>query len=354
MASPTQTQARARRAFLLACVIAVAAVVIYVGVTRWRGNRASAAARRPVRVELISTVPEAPFILFRDATPGDLFGRVAIIRLSADSGTNTDTNPGGTETRLIAPLACERVFYAAGAGVCLVSDETKLPVRYSAFTFDRAFTRHHTFPLTGPPIRARVSPDGRRAAFTVFETGHSYADDAFSTRTTIVDTISGHSLGDLEQFAVRKDGQLFKAVDFNFWGLTFARDGDQFYATLRTGGERYLVRGSIDARQMEVIRSGVECPSLSPDGTRIVYKKPLKGVLEVGWRLHLLDLASGTERPLNQLTRSVDDQVDWFDLDHIVYHDSASDGTGVWILSTDGISPPSLLLLDAYSPAVQR
>jgi hypothetical protein len=337
-----------RYAFLLACVAAVAAVAIYIGVTRWRGTRAAAAAaaRRPVRVELISTVPDAPFMLFRDATPGDLFGRVAIVRLPIAGDA--------AETRLIAPLSCERVFYAAGAGICLVSDEQKLPVRYSAYTFDRTFTRHDTFALTGPPIRARVSPDGRRAAFTVFETGHSYADESFSTRTTIVDITSGHSLGDLEQFAVRKEGQPFKKVDFNFWGLTFAGDGDHFYATLRSGGERYLVSGSIEARQMEVMRTGVECPSLSPDGTRIVYKKPLKGVLEAGWRLHVLDLASGTERPLNQLTRSVDDQVDWFDLDHIVYHDSASDGTGVWILSTDGVSPPRLLLPDAYSPAVQR
>jgi dipeptidyl aminopeptidase/acylaminoacyl peptidase len=151
---------------------------------------------------------------------------------------------------------------------------------------------------------------------------------------------------------VRKDGQPFKAVDFNFWGLTFARDGDHFYATLRTAGRRYLVSGSIDARQMDVIRSDVECPSLSPDGTHIVYKKPLKGVLEAGWRLYLLEVASGTERPLNQQTRSVDDQVDWFDRDHIVYHDSAPEGTGIWMLATDGASPPRLLLPDAYSPAV--
>ena len=146
----------------------------------------------------------------------------------------------------------------------------------------------------------------------------------------------------------------FKAIDFNFWGLTFARDGDQFYATLRTGGRRYLVRGSIDAKQAEVIHTDVECPSLSPDGTRIVYKKPFKGVLEMGWRLHVLDLATGEEHALNQVTRSVDDQVDWFDADHIVYHDSAPDGTGIWILSTDGVQPPHLLLPNAYSPAVQR
>src|SRR5262249_39131513 len=151
-----------------------------------------------------------------------------------------------------------------------------------------------------------------------------------------------------------KDGEPFKAVDFNFWGLTFAPDSDHFYATLRTGGQRYLVSGSIGNRQMEVVRTEVECPSLSPDGSRIVYKKPLKGVMEVGWRLSVLDAKTGAERSLNQLTRSVDDQVDWFDRDHIVYHDSASAGTGIWMLSVDGVSPPQLVLADAYSPAVFR
>jgi hypothetical protein len=169
--------------FGIACAMAVAAVAIYIGVTRWRGDRAAAALpRRAVPIEYISSAPPAPFVLFRDATPGELFGRVAIVRL-----------PINSETRFVTPISCERVFYASGAGICLVSDEKKLPVRYSGFTFDSTFTPRHTFALTGPPIRARVSADGRRAAFTVFETGHSYADESFSTRTTILDTASSNS-----------------------------------------------------------------------------------------------------------------------------------------------------------------
>jgi dipeptidyl aminopeptidase/acylaminoacyl peptidase len=339
---------RPRRAFAVACLATMAALVIYIAITNWRaGHRTRAASTPRVHVEFIASAPDAPFILFRDGSEGDLYGRIALIRLPLASNSNTDT-------RLVTPLACVRVYYAAGSGVCMVADETRLPVRYAAYVFDRTFTKRHTIPLTGPPIRARVSADGRRAALTVFETGHSYADESFSTRTIVLDTASGQQLGDLEQFAVRKDGQPFKAIDFNFWGLTFARDGDHFYATLRSGGHRYLIHGSIDAKQAEVMRADVECPSLSPDGTRIVYKKPLQGVLEMGWRLHLLDLATGAEHPLNQVTRSVDDQVDWFDADHIVYHDSAPEGTGIWILSTDGVSPPRLLLPNAYSPAVQR
>jgi hypothetical protein len=234
----------------------------------------------------------------------------------------------------------------------MITDDSRLPVRHRADVFDSSFERRHTIPLTGAPIRARVAPDGRRAALTVFETGHSYADSAFSTRTTVIETATGRRIADLEAFAVEKDGHPFKSADFNFWGLTFARDGDQFFATLKSGGQRYLVKGSIDARRAAVARVGVECPSLSPDGRILVYKKPLES--EVGWRLHALDLAAGTEHPLNQVRRSVDDQVEWYDNSHIVYHDSASQGTGVWELSVDGVSEPRLLLPQAYSPAVQR
>jgi hypothetical protein len=330
----------ARRMFALVCLAAVAAVLSYVALVPSRSNTASNLTPAAV-VEFATTVPDGPFILFRDGSPGTFFGRLAIARLPLTDGA-----------RSMAPLSCERVHYAAGWGICMITDESRLPVRHRADVFDAAFERRHSIPLTGPPIRARVAPDGRRAVLTVFETGHSYADASFSTRTTVIETASGRRIADLESFAVEKDGRPFKSADFNFWGLTFARDGDQFFATLKTGGQRYLVKGSIDARRASVVRAGVECPSLSPDGRTLVYKKPLEQ--EVGWRLHALDLVMGTEHPLNQVRRSVDDQVEWYDDSHIVYHDSASQGTGVWMLSVDGVSEPRLLLPLAYSPAVQR
>ena len=40
-----------------------------------------------------------------------------------------------------------------------------------------------------------------------------------------------------------------RRADFNFWGVTFARDGNRFYATLGTGGKTYLVEGDVAARQ---------------------------------------------------------------------------------------------------------
>ena len=115
---------------------------------------------------------------------------------------------------------------------------------------------------------------------------------------------------------------------------------------------RGTVLGEHHQDEHSVMRSDVECPSLSPDGTLLVFKKPLQH--GVGWRLHVLELASGTERPLNQVRESVDDQVDWFDNGQVVYHESASEGTGIWVLPVDGITPPRLLLPHAYSPAVSR
>jgi hypothetical protein len=327
-------------AFGLACAAGVGAVYLYVRLAIGPSSNGPIGGVG-VPTELVSSVPRGPFVLFANGAPGPLFGRVAIEKL-----------PLGGGPRPVAPLACERVHYAAGIGVCMRTDESRLPARSFAEFFDASFKRTHVIPLTGSPIRARVSPDGRRAALTVFETGHSYADASFSTRTIVVETASGRLVGDLEDFAVQKDGVPFKAIDFNFWGVTFGRDGDTFYATLKTGGERYLIKGSIDARAAAVVRTGVECPSLSPDETLIVFKKPLTH--EVGWRLHVLNLATGAEHPLNQVRRSVDDQVDWFDATHVVYHDSAPEGSGVWLLAVDGDSGPRLLVPYAHSPAVER
>ena len=66
-----------------------------------------------------------------------------------------------------------------------------------------------------------------------------------------------------------------------------------------------------------MIHENVECPSLSPDGTRIAYKKRT-GSSSTPWHLTVLDLATMRETPLAE-TRSVDDQVEWLDDDHVLY-----------------------------------
>src|SRR4029077_1206659 len=100
---------------------------------------------------------------------------------------------------------------------------------YQATLFARTFNTTRTIKLDGRPSRTRVSSDGRVGAITVFVTGqHGYAGSAFSTKTTILDMSTGDELGDLEQFTTWRDGARFKSGDFNFWGVTFARDSNVF------------------------------------------------------------------------------------------------------------------------------
>jgi dipeptidyl aminopeptidase/acylaminoacyl peptidase len=238
---------------------------------------------------------------------------------------------------------------AGGRGACLRQDPATS--KYSLEIFDDTFAVRHRVPLTGVPSRTRVSSDGRWAAATVFEHGHSYAEDGFSTRTTIVDAATGHVVADLEQFEVERDGRRFKMPDFNFWGVTFAPDNDTFYATLSSGGVNYLVVGKVATRRAQVIRTGVECPSLSPDGTHIAYKH------RVGrdkWQLWLFDLQSGTERVLSRETRNLDDQVDWLDNGHVIYQMVGPGGANVWSIESSGTASPRLLVEHAFSPSVIR
>lgn len=260
---------------------------------------------------------------------------------------------GSEDNRYRTELRCERVHFASGTGVCVTADRG-VATKYAVQTFGPDFKVRHTLPLRGVPSRARVSPDGRRAAVTVFVSGDSYNSSSFSTRTTLIDTTTGLAIADLEEFAVTRDGQGFKAVDFNYWGVTFARDGNVFFATLRTGGINYLIEGNIAARTARILRPGVECPSLSPDGARIVFKQR---VTSSTWRLHVLDVASLSDAALAE-TRSVDDQPEWLDNESIAYmlpNNSAGGGSvDIWTLSLTSSEPSRVLVPRALSPSIVR
>ena len=230
---------------------------------------------------------------------------------------------------------------------------------YSARLFDATtFTPHAQFGLNGVPSRSRVSIDGKLAAFTVFVTGHGYTALDFSTQTLILDTAKGEPIADLESFTVLRDGKPFKESDFNFWGVTFTRDARDFYATLSTGGKHFLIRGNIADRTATILHENVECPSLSPDGTRVAYKKRSLVDNRIVWQLHILDLATGKETALAE-KRSIDDQLEWLDEHTVLYSvpekaDDSSASTDVWRAAADGKSKPRLYLHKAYSPAAVR
>ncbi len=251
----------------------------------------------------------------------------------------------GKVKQLPGDLSCERVHYAAGRGICMGIAPSG--VDYTAQIFNAKMETVHELALTGLPSRARVSSDGRYGAMTVFVTGDSYLSSptAFSTRTTILDMADGKQVGQLEQFKVTKDGVPFDAIDFNFWGVTFdPRDSNRFYATLGTGGVHYLVEGNVREKSMRTLRDGVECPSLSPDGTQIAYKSRIGK--EDRWHLRVLDVATLVDHAVAE-ERSIDDQVEWLDDDTLAY----SDEKNVYTVPADGSGEPELLVKDATSPA---
>ena len=97
-----------------------------------------------------------------------------------------------------------------------------------------------------------------------------------------------------------------------------------------------------------MIHENVECPSLSPDGTRIAYKKRT-GSSSTPWHLTVLDLATMRETPLAE-ARSVDDQAEWLDDGHVLY---GVDGA-VWSVHADGTGRPQRYIATGASPAVVR
>jgi hypothetical protein len=199
-----------------------------------------------------------------------------------------------------------------------------------------------------------MSPDGSLTATTTFVFGDSYANPGqFSTRTLISRASDGGLIADLEQFVLWVDGQRNDSLDRNIWGVTFA-DNNTFYATAASGGTTWLVKGDMSARTLTSIRTDVECPSLSPDGTRIAFKK--RGDLPANnWRLAVYDLRSGQETLLAE-TRSVDDQAEWLDSSHILYGlprgEAGTATSDIWSVPADGTGEPTVLIHDAWSPAV--
>jgi hypothetical protein len=285
-------------------------------------------------------------IFFRHTGMDDHYGQLAW-REAARSGA---------DTRFVPQLRCEVVHVSGGRGMCLTADRGVITT-YTAKLFDAAtFAVTAEVPLKGIPSRTRMSRDGRLAAFTVFATGHGYTSLDFSTQTLIVDTTTGRELADLETFAITKDGKPFKQKDFNFWGVTFTPDAKSFFATLSSGGQHYLIRGDIARHSATVIHDNVECPSVSPDASRVAYKKRYIVDGRIVWQFHVLDLKTLAETPLPE-KRNVDDQIEWLDEAHVLYAMTSADAgasTDIWTAPIDGKGEPALYLRNAYSPAMER
>ena len=324
--------------------VVVLAMLLAAGFYVFRVQREQAAAASVQAVPLtdLATVAAAPHILFRSTALGEGYGRLAMVPAAA---------PGGP--RALTEVSCERAYAAAGRSVCL-SARRGITNTYKAQVLGQDWKPVGDLPLTGLPSRVRLSHDGAMAATTTFVYGDSYASPGkFSTRTTVTDIDDGRHV-DLETFRLTVNGKSLTSADRNFWGVTFDGD-DAFYATAASGGRTWLVHGSVRARTMTAIRPDVECPSLSPDGTRIGFKR--HGDLPPGqWRLAVYDVRTGTETLLAE-THSVDDQVEWLDNQTLVYGLARTGASGaatsdIWAVAADGTGAPRTLIRDAWSPAV--
>ncbi|MER8188381.1 TolB-like translocation protein [Kitasatospora sp. NPDC094015] len=283
-----------------------------------------------------------PRLVFRSMTWGDHRDELGSAPLADPAGTRT-----------VAAPTCLRFHAAAGTGICLQAVHGLLEDTYRAIVLDADLHERRHYDLAGIPTRARVSPSGHLVAWTVFVGGDSYAGTDFSTRTTVLDTTTWTLQEDLESYAVTLDGKPYRAVDTNVWGVTFA-DDRHFYATLATGGRTHLVAGDAVDHTLTTLHDNVECPSLSPDGTRIAYKKRVPGLSEdAPWRLYVLDLRSMAETATTE-ERAIDDQALWLDDRTLAYALPGDDGTDLWTVPADGTGAPVLLAAAALAPAVVR
>jgi hypothetical protein len=331
--------------FIALCVVCVAVAVGYVVVKGGTPKRTlDAAGAVEAGAPTAQSVMAEPHILVRDMAAGQ----------AGYAGVVPSREPDGT--RAVTDLACARVYMAAGNGICL-SDHGDILNPYKVVFFGPDFKPRASSPLPGVPSRARVSPDGKYGSSTVFVTGDSYAPGSFSTRTSLWDMATGAHIVDLEQFSVWQNGKQLQSPDHNFWGVTFdPANSGHFFATLGTQGHTYLVSMDLATKKAMVLRDGVECPSLSPDGTRIAFKlKTGAGGDELPtWQPAVLDLSTLKDHPLAE-TRSVDDQIEWLDNSTVAYAvDTGIGAPSIYSAPADGTGVPALLVADADSPSVSR
>ncbi|MEV8042334.1 TolB-like translocation protein [Streptomyces griseoluteus] len=324
---------------LLVLVAVAAASVLHASARADRREQARPGGPR-ITAGRLALAGGAPRVVFRNMAWGP--HRDELVSAPAD-------DPSGPRTA--SGVKCLRFHAASGTGVCLQAVHGPVQDTYRAVILDTRLKERARYDVPGIPSRARVSPSGRYVAWTAFVGGDSYAGTAFSTRAAIVDTRAGRLTPTLEAYRTVKDGRPYRAADVNFWGVTFAADDRTFYATMATHGGTYLVRGDLRTRTLTTLHRNVECPSLSPDGTRIAYKKRVKGAPEdAPWHLYVLDLSTGHEAALAE-PRSVDDQLVWRDNRTLVYALPGDYGADLYTVPADGTGKSHRVATAALSPA---
>ena len=335
---------RVRVLAFVAVVVAIAvAATAYVVVER-REVTAERAAEPEAEQAPITEVTDGPRIVFRHTGIDSKNGVVAVVPLD---------DPGGP--RAFTGVSCDRVAARPEGASCLLTDPG-VAATYEGFELDADWQQVGDFDLPGIPSRTRLSPDGTLVATTVFVAGHSYMSTGFSTATEVHEFGGGERWGNLEKFQLVVDGREVDPVDRNVWGVTFA-DDQTFYATVATGGRTWLVEGDLAERTLTTVSPDAECPSLSPDGSRVAFKVDVDPGRRVVWQVAVQDLATGERTLLESGPRGLDDQVEWLDDDTLLYGMPRADEPGVtdtWAVDTTPDATPRLLIEQAWSATVVR
>ena len=311
--------------------VTIAAILVVVGGTTAYVVSAAGDAKTPEGAQQVSQAKTGDLLFV------DLAGGQNRVEKLADGGARTPTE-----------LACQRFYAAGGTSVCL---KLSGPGPSYAAEVSRDGKPVKTIPLPGIPSRAKVSRSGNVVSWTSFVTGDSYSvPGGFSTRTGFFDVRTGETVESIEHFAATVEGAPLTASDANYWGLTVGSDDLTFYATLASGGFTWLVKGDLVSKSVTSLRRDAECPSLSPDGTKVAYKKRI-GRLGP-WDLAVLDLATNTEKRLPG-TAGIDDQATWLTENELAFAAVPKDAKlpAVHVVPADGSQPAKVLIPDATSPS---
>lgn len=317
---------------VLVGVVAIVLVLLGGG-----GYVAWTAARQP-GVTMNATPPVAGDLMFVDIDNGQ--DRVTSVKTAAPDGPRTVTS-----------MRCQRFYRSANTSVCLRLAGPGPSYEAAVLAADNTVVR--TVPLPGIPSRARVSASGNIVTWTSFVTGDSYTvPGGFSTRSGFFDLRTGTVTESIEHFAATVNGRLSTSADINYWGITVGADDRTFYATLATSGRTYLVRGDLASKSLRELRQNAECPSLSPDGSKVAYKKRSNRVQP--WDLVVLDLHTNQERVLPD-TGGIDDQAIWLDDSTLAYGAAKNNQkNAIYFVPADGTAPARQVIPNAASPVPVR
>ncbi len=231
----------------------------------------------------------------------------------------------------VGSIRCARLHAAATGEVLCLSNNVLTKGRFEfsspyAATYSRDLSReqnHVNEPSSARINRARISVDGKQQAWTYFIRGHNYMDAgsaSFSTLTQINVQTDAQKTGvhNLEKWSLTHKGAAVKAVDLNYWGVSFhPKNSNTFLVTAFFKGKAYLAQGDVRAKTMTVIAQDVECPSYNPAGDTIAFKKRLS---TTRWAPATLNLSTMKTTVFTHIKQSVDDQIDWLN-DHTMLYE---------------------------------